>query len=230
MGLTNLQLSQSESLLSRLLRDQRERRLGDGLRDGLRDQERDGGRRRSWDGLSWRRSSSITMWLEMEGEGDGLRPPISFDSSAVIGHFLPHCRFKGRPCCSSSLRFLVRVRLRWKWPWRPERWGWGLGERDQDSVSEDGGRMVSVGTGMGWVRVRPCGPRGEDMVIITPLQSSNYRALRRQAACHIFELLWNPPVMWACKCVGIASKHFKFKVFHWSLTQVNWIIPSKVSW
>lgn len=42
-GPTNLQLSQSESLLSRLLRDQRERRLG----DGLRDQERDGGRRRS---------------------------------------------------------------------------------------------------------------------------------------------------------------------------------------
>lgn len=25
----------------------------------------------------------------------------------------------------------------------------GLGERDQDSVSEDGGRMVNVGMGMG---------------------------------------------------------------------------------
>lgn len=159
---TNLQLSQSESLLSRLLRDQRERLLG----EGLRDQERDGGRRRSWEGLSWPRSTP-SDWPAAEWEGEGLRRRI-LPSSVVssITTVLPRCRLGEQPCSSSLRLFLIRVLLRWKRPWRLERASLGLGERDQDSVSEDGGRTVSVGTGTGCDRVTPSGPAGEDVVIV----------------------------------------------------------------
>lgn len=50
----------------------------------------------------------------------------------------------------------------------------GLGERDQDSVSEDGGRTVSVGTGMGLARGIPRGPTGEDIVIFRPFQGFRF--------------------------------------------------------
>lgn len=165
------------------------------------------------------------MWLVTEGEGEGFRRRISSNSSAAIWVFLPHCRFVARPSCSSSFRFLVRVRLRWKRLWRPERDGRGLGDRDQDSVSEDGGRTVRVGTGMGWVRARPCGPRGEDMVILTPLQSSSFWAVRRRQLVTSFSQrpvhYWHPPEILAFSVLETQSKHFKLKLFDWSLTQVK---------
>lgn len=173
--LTNLQLSQSESLLSRLLRDQRERLLG----EGLRDQEWDGGRRWSCEGLS-RPCSPSSIWQAREGEGEQLwcrKATFSTLSSITTWVFLPHCRLGLQPC-SSSFLFLVRVLLRWNRPWRLERESMGLGERDQDSVSEDGGRTVSVGTGMGLVRGIPCGPTGEDIVIFRAFQGFCF-SLRR---------------------------------------------------
>lgn len=218
--LTNLQLSQSESLLSRLLRDQRERRLG----EGLRDQERDGGRRRSWEGLSWCCSSS-PIWLETEWEGEGLRRRISSNSSVTVWVFLPHCRFEVSPC-SSSFRFLVRVLLRWNRAWRLERGGRGLGERDQDSVSEDGGRTVRVGTGMGWVRAIPCGPTGEDIVIFRPSQNLAFlfqsSKVWKQQLVALFSLRLahngHIPVMLAFCLFKKQGTHFKLKISSKSLT------------
>lgn len=105
----------SESLLSRLLRDQRERRLG----EGLLDQDRVGGSSRSCDGLHRRSPSSTTIC----------------GASPHPGRVAPPCRSAG-----PSQRRLVLVLLRWDRPG-----ALGLGGRDQDSVSEDGGRTVRVG-------------------------------------------------------------------------------------
>lgn len=201
---TNLQLSHSESLLSRLLRDQRERRLG----EGLRDQEREGGRRRSCEGLS-SPCSSPSIWLATEGDGEGLRcgmVPFAAVSSITICVFLPHCRLGVQPW-SSSFRFLVRVLLRWNRPWRPERDSLGLGERDQDSVSEDGGRTVSVGTGTGCARVIPSGPTGEDIVIFRAFQGLMFSFSQVKGTnkdlLHLQSWVWpmtdrDGPVMLAC--------------------------------
>lgn len=158
---TNLELSQSDSLLSRLLMDQRDRRLG----EGLRDHEQEGGKRRSWEGLS-RSCSSPSTQEATEGEGNNLRcwmAPFSATSSITICGVLSCLGL-----CSwfSSFRFLVRALLRWERPWRMKRDNLGLGERDQDSVSEDGGRTVRVGMGMGWARAVHSGSTGEDMVIM----------------------------------------------------------------
>lgn len=156
--LTNLQPSQSESLFSRLFRDQRERRLG----EGLCEEERDGGWRRPCVRLS-PPCSSLSRWESTVGEGLRWRTrPSSTLSSLFLFGLLPQWRFGVQPW-SSSFRFFVR--LRWERLWRVQRDSLGLGERDQDSVSEDGGRTVSVGTGMGWDALTCSGTTGEVIVI-----------------------------------------------------------------
>lgn len=155
-SLSYLQPSHSESLPSRLLRDQRERRPGEGLRD-----------------------------LEREDEGSRRRSALC-SSSLSIGE-----RAAASSCCSSTLtpaplalglRLHCRLRGAHPWPslsslaarlwWRVRREGRGLGERDHDSVSEDGGRTVSVGMAMGWL------PRPGDVIVI-------FKAWPQRSASHL---------------------------------------------
>lgn len=193
LQLTNLQLSQSESLLSRLLRDQRERRLG----EGLRDQEQDGGRRRSCERLSWTCSCLSILWAT-DWEGKELFSTISSTATCV---FLPHCRLRVQPS-SRSFRFLIRILLQRNWLRGLEWHSLGLSEQDQGSVSEDGGRTVSFGTGMGWAGGILCGPTGEDIVLFTAFQRlgfcfSQLKGTRR--TCCFFDVGTAPLVAYSSR-------------------------------
>lgn len=126
---TDLLLSQSESLLRRLRIDQRERLL----REELRDHERDGGSR-STEGFPCS-SSSTLQTIGKDGDArDGL---LSLSPFLLSQAFSPDLS----SCCSLAFLF-SRLRKRY-------RCTRGLGEQDHDSVSDDGGRMFSIGMEMG---------------------------------------------------------------------------------
>lgn len=132
---TDLQLlSQSESRLMRLRRDQR---------------EREGGRRRGEDRPPCASSPPVTFSPPSEHFcvwGDRLRLLPRFP--LVLLQVQSDWSWAGTPGFD---------RFFWEWVlcfslWRVLRdwWAWcGLGERDRDSVSSDGGRTASVGMGRG---------------------------------------------------------------------------------
>lgn len=149
-SLTDLQLSQSESLTRKLRSDQRDRRL-------LGEEHRDGGRRN-----------------EAELHTSSTSPSPSTQTGERLLPFVP-AFFLAPPLVSPSswtrvLRFLpVESQTR-------RLCGSGLDDGDQESLSEDGGRMFSMGMGMGFAISRSC-----MSVWITPCLLQTESALLRDS-------------------------------------------------
>lgn len=68
-----------------------------------------------------------------------------------------------------------------------ERDSLGLDEPDQDSVSEDGGKKVSVGTQIGWAGVIPGPSTGVNIATISPFQGLNSELQSTKRASCFFE-------------------------------------------